>query len=308
MDSILNYPDIDAVALSLGTFEIGDWTIGPIEIHWYGIMYLLAFAGAWGLAMYRAGKPEAAIKRPQVEDLIVYGALGVVLGGRCGYVLFYHFEHFLTDPIWLLRVWEGGMSFHGGLIGVTLAMVIYARRINVRFFDLMDFVAPLVPLGLGFGRLGNFIGQELWGRPTDSAWGMVFPKDPEALARHPSQLYQAALEGLVLFLVLLWFSAKPRPRMAVSGLFLVLYGCFRFLVEFVREPDSHIGFDLLGWMTRGQLLTIPMVVLGLVLVAVAYTRAAEPDQLAMAGSSNKGHSKKSQKRNKSKKNPEEVQA
>jgi len=162
------------------------------------------------------------------------------------------------------------MSFHGGLIGVAVAMVIYARKIKVPFFALTDFMVPLVPLGLGFGRLGNFIGQELWGRASDVSWAMVFPKDPLGLARHPSQLYQAALEGLVLFCVLVWFSAKPRPRMAVSGLFLVLYGSFRFIVEFVREPDSHIGFDILGWLTRGQLLSAPMVLLGVVLLVLAY--------------------------------------
>ena len=280
---MLQYPDIDPVALSLGPLDLFGKTVGPLEVHWYGIMYLLAFAGAWWLGMRRAARPGSMIAKAQVEDLIVYGAMGVVLGGRCGYVLFYHFERFLSDPMWLLRVWEGGMSFHGGLIGVTLAMVLYARKIQVPFFALMDFVAPLVPLGLGFGRLGNFIGQELWGRATDLSWAMVFPKDPQGLARHPSQLYQAALEGLLLFAVLLWFSAKPRPRMAVSGLFLTLYGIFRFAVEFVREPDSHIGFDLLGWMTRGQLLCIPMIALGVFLLVLAYrtqssTAAAAPSK------------------------------
>lgn len=269
---MLTYPDIDAVALSLGPFELFGYSVGPLEVHWYGVMYLLGFAGAWWLAMHRAKKNASPIAAAQVEDLIVYGALGVVLGGRCGYVLFYHFERFLSDPVWLLRVWEGGMSFHGGLLGVVVAMVIYARKVNVPLFALTDFVAPLVPLGLGFGRLGNFIGQELWGRATDVSWGMKFPNDPEALVRHPSQLYQATLEGVVLFLVLLWFSSKPRPRMAVSGLFLTLYGCFRFVVEFVREPDNHIGFDLLGWMTRGQLLSAPMIALGLALLVLAYRR------------------------------------
>ncbi len=269
---MLTYPVIDPVALSLGPFDLFGKSVGPLQVHWYGIMYLLGFAGAWWLAMRRAKKGGSPVAAAQVEDLIVYGALGVVLGGRFGYVLFYHFERFLSDPVWLLRVWEGGMSFHGGLIGVVVAMVIYARKVKVPLFALTDFVAPLVPLGLGFGRLGNFIGQELWGRATDVSWGMVFPKDPQALVRHPSQLYQAALEGLVLFIVLLWFSSKPRPRMAVSGLFLALYGCFRFVVEFVREPDNHIGFDVLGWMTRGQLLSAPMIALGVVLMVLAYRR------------------------------------
>lgn len=269
---MLNYPTIDPVALSLGPFELFGKALGPLEVHWYGVMYLLGFAGAWWLAVSRSSKAHSPVSKVQVEDLIVYGAMGVVLGGRCGYVLFYHFERFLSDPMWLLRVWEGGMSFHGGLIGVTLAMALYARKVKAPFFALTDFMVPLVPLGLGFGRLGNFIGQELWGRATDVSWGMVFPKDPLALARHPSQLYQAALEGVVLFVVLLWFSAKPKPRMAVSGLFLMLYGCFRFGVEFVREPDGHIGFDLLGWMTRGQLLSLPMMILGVALFVWAYAK------------------------------------
>ncbi len=269
---MLTYPTIDPVALSLGPFDLFGKTLGPLQVHWYGLMYLLGFAGAWWLALSRSNKPHAPIVKTQVEDLIVYGAMGVVLGGRCGYVLFYHFDRFLSDPVWLLRVWEGGMSFHGGLIGVVVAMALYARKIKTPFFALTDFMVPLVPLGLGFGRLGNFIGQELWGRASDVSWAMVFPKDPLGLARHPSQLYQAALEGLVLFVVLLWFSAKPRPRMAVSGLFLILYGSFRFGVEFVREPDGHIGFDLLGWMTRGQLLSLPMVILGVALLVMAYAK------------------------------------
>jgi len=259
---MLNYPQIDAVALS----------IGPLEIHWYGLMYLLAFAGAWGVAMYRAGKPGSAVSKSQVEDLVMWGAMGVILGGRCGYVLFYHFERFLQDPVWLLRVWEGGMSFHGGLLGVGIALALYARKVKQPFFAITDFVMPMVPLGLGFGRLGNFIGQELWGRETDVAWAMVFPQDPEQLARHPSQLYQAGLEGFLLFALVFWFSAKPRPRAAVTGLFLALYGSFRVFVEFFRDPDSHIGFDLFGWLTRGQLLSVPMILLGVLMISWAYDR------------------------------------
>jgi len=259
---MLNYPEIDPVALS----------IGPLEVHWYGLMYLMAFAAAWFIAMRRGEKEGSAVAPKQVEDLVMWGAMGVILGGRCGYVLFYHFERFLQDPLWLLRVWEGGMSFHGGLLGVILALVLFARKIKQPYFAVADFVIPMVPLGLGFGRLGNFIGQELWGRETDLSWGMVFPNDPEALVRHPSQLYQAGLEGFVLFISVLWFSAKPRPRAAVSGLFLALYGSFRFLVEFVRDPDSHIGFDFFGWMTRGQILSVPMIVLGVLMLAWAYDR------------------------------------
>lgn len=256
---MLTYPGFDPVALELG----------PLKIHWYGIMYLFAFASAWLVAMYRAGAPHSLIKRSQVENLITYGAFGVILGGRFGYVVFYNFDYWMRDPLWLFRIWEGGMSFHGGLIGVILAMFIYAHRIRISYISLMDFIAPAVPLGLGFGRLGNFIGGELWGRQTDSRWGMVFPKDPDGLARHPSQLYQAALEGLVLFAVLYWFSRKPRPRGAVCGLFLVLYACFRILVEFVREPDEGIGL-LMGWMTRGQMLSLPLIALGLGLIIYAY--------------------------------------
>lgn len=253
------YPDIDPVAFSLG----------PLKVHWYGIAYLLAFASAWLLAIKRSAQPHSPLSKAQIENLITYGAFGVILGGRFGYVVFYNFDYWMRDPLWLFRLWEGGMSFHGGLLGVILAMWVYAHRIRVPYVRLMDFVAPLAPLGLGFGRLGNFIGQELWGRPTDSIWGMVFPKDPEGLARHPSQLYQAALEGMVMFVILDWFSRKPRPVGAVSGLFLILYSLFRILVEFVREPDSHLGLYF-GWISRGQLLCVPMLILGLVLMLFAY--------------------------------------
>ncbi len=256
---MLQYPDIDPIAFSIGSFSV----------HWYGIMYLLAFISAWLVAMYRAKQPGALITKAQVENLITYGAFGVILGGRFGYVIFYNFDYWLTDPLWLFRVWEGGMSFHGGLIGVIVAMLIYAKRIDRPFIGLMDFVAPMVPLGLGFGRLGNFIGQELWGRITDVPWAVVFPKamDPEGVGRHPSQLYQAGLEGLLLFVIIFWFSAKPRPRGAVSGLFLVAYAIFRFAIEFVREPDR--GVALIGWMTRGQLLCVPMFLLGIGLLVYA---------------------------------------
>lgn len=275
---MLSYPTLDPIALSLGPFEIAGRVLGPLQVHWYGIMYLLGFSAAWWLAMHRSRKAGAVVKSAQVEDLIIYSAMGVILGGRFGYVLFYHFERFMADPLWLLRVWEGGMSFHGGLLGVAVALFIYARKLKQPFWSLTDFVIPLVPLGLGLGRLGNFIGQELWGRATDVSWAMVFPRDPEQLARHPSQLYQAFLEGVILFAVVLWFSAKPRPRMAVTGLFVALYGCFRFIVEFFREPDSHIGFDWLGWMTRGQMLSVPMIVGGLLLLGWAYRQASKNNQ------------------------------
>jgi len=269
---MLTYPDIDPVAISLGTHTVLGKTFSLPDIHWYGLMYLFGFASAWLLGLYRAGKPHTPLQRAQVEDMIFYGALGLVIGARVGYVFFYNFGTFLEDPVWLLRVWEGGMSFHGGMLGVLFAMVLYARKVQVNFLDLMDFLVPLAPIGLCFGRLGNFIGQELWGRETTAAIGMIFPNDPEALVRHPSQLYQASLEGVAMFVILFVFSSKSRPRAAVGALFLVLYGCFRFFVEFYRQPDAHIGFDLFGWLTRGQILSLPMIVVGLLILVWSYRR------------------------------------
>lgn len=263
---MITHPNFDPVALALG----------PITIHWYGLMYLFGFAAAWGLAVRRSGFSYSPLQREQVDDLIFYCALGVVLGGRFGYVLFYNFDKFLVDPLWLLKVWQGGMSFHGGLLGVLMAMLFYARRIQVDAAKLLDFVVPLAPIGLGMGRVGNFIGQELWGRvanPETVPWAMVFPNDPQLLARHPSQLYQALLEGLLLFVIVYGFSSRPRPALSVSGLFLLCYGCFRFFVEFFRQPDGHIGFDALGWLTRGQLLSLPMIGVGVALIMYAYWRA-----------------------------------
>ena len=257
---MLSYPLIDPVALQLG----------PLKIHWYGLMYLGGFVAAWWLANRRAARPESGWNPQQVSDLIFYCALGVVLGGRFGYVLFYNFDRFLADPLWLFAVWEGGMAFHGGLLGVITAIALFGRKYHKGFFTVADFVAPLVPIGLGLGRLGNFIGQELWGRPTDVAWGMIFPNDPLQLARHPSQLYQFALEGILLFALVLWFSSKPRPRWAVAGMFSLGYGCPRFFAEFFREPDAHLGFQALGWVTRGQILSVPMILIGLTVLFLAY--------------------------------------
>lgn len=267
---MLPYPQIDPVAVAIGPFKVFSHTLGPLQVHWYGLAYLTGIAVGWWLARRRAAYPWSPIGREQVDDLTFYAAMGVVLGGRIGYTLFYGGRRLLEDPLWLLRVWEGGMSFHGGFLGVLLAMYLFGRRHRVPFWRLMDFVAPLVPVGLGLGRLGNFIGQELWGRPTDVPWAMVFPRDPLQLPRHPSQLYEFALEGLLLFALLFWFSSRPRPTCAVSGLFSLLYGCFRFGIEFFREPDAHIGFDALGWITRGQLLSAPMILVGAVLLAYAY--------------------------------------
>jgi len=260
---MLPYPEIDPVAISLG----------PLPIRWYGLAYLTGIAAGWWLAVRRSARPWSPVQRDQVDDLTFYVALGVVLGGRLGYTLFYGMDRLLEDPAWGLRVWEGGMSFHGGFVGVLLAMALFGRRQRIPFWRLMDFIAPFVPIGLGLGRLGNFIGQELWGRPTDVPWAMVFPDDPLQLARHPSQLYQFALEGVLLFAVLIWFSARPRPTCAVSGVFSLGYGCVRFFVEFFREPDAIPGLMAFGWMTRGQQLSLPMIALGVILLAVAYRGA-----------------------------------
>nr|VFK27854.1 MAG: Prolipoprotein diacylglyceryl transferase [Candidatus Kentron sp. MB]VFK31810.1 MAG: Prolipoprotein diacylglyceryl transferase [Candidatus Kentron sp. MB]VFK75579.1 MAG: Prolipoprotein diacylglyceryl transferase [Candidatus Kentron sp. MB] len=247
--------------------------IGPLSIHWYGLMYLVAFGVAWWLGRLRAADGVRGWKPVAVDDVVFYAALGAVLGGRIGYMLFYDFAHFAQAPWTILQIWKGGMSFHGGLIGVMVAMWWYARRHGRTFFEVTDFIAPLVPPGLGAGRLGNFINGELWGKTTDLPWGIVFPHPGAGhLPRHPSQLYEAFLEGAVLFVILWLFSRKPRPTMAVSGLFLVGYGVFRFLVEFIRVPDQPLGYLALDWLTMGQVLSIPMMVAGGGLLFLAYGR------------------------------------
>jgi phosphatidylglycerol:prolipoprotein diacylglycerol transferase len=253
---MLTYPDIDPIAIS----------IGPIKVHWYGLMYLIGFVSGWWLARRRAGQPGSTWTQNQVDDLIFYCALGVILGGRIGSILFYSFDEFLRDPVTIFYIWKGGMSFHGGLIGALTAMWIFARFKGKKFFDVGDFAAPLVPIGLGAGRIGNFINGELWGKTTDMPWGFLVNGE----VRHPSQLYEAFLEGLVLFVVLWIYSAKPRPTMSVGGLFLFLYGGFRFVVEFVRLPDEHIGYLAFGWLTMGQLLSLPMIGFGAIMVYMAY--------------------------------------
>ena len=261
---MLPYPQIDPVAIA----------IGPLKIHWYGLMYLIGIGGAWWLASRRMARFAPEWNRDKLSDLVFWEALGVILGGRLGYVLFYDLGAYLADPAKILRVWEGGMSFHGGLIGVLLATWLFARRNGKPFFALMDFIAPLVPIGLGAGRIGNFINAELWGKATDLPWAMIFPTDPAQLPRHPSQLYQFALEGLALFIILWLYTRKPRPMMAVSGLFALCYGIFRFIVEFVRVPDAQLGYLAFGWLTMGQLLCIPMILIGAGLMLWAYRREA----------------------------------
>ncbi|XID74294.1 prolipoprotein diacylglyceryl transferase [Alkanindiges sp. WGS2144] len=260
---MLVFPEFDPVAVSLG----------PVKIHWYGLMYVLAFLCAYGLATYRT-KTRDGWTPEMVSDLLFYGALGVILGGRIGYVLFYEFDKFLADPIWLFQVWTGGMSFHGGFLGVIIAMVFFARKYQKTAFQTLDFIAPCVPTGLFFGRIGNFIGGELVGRPVENLnypLAMIFPH-VDQIPRHPSQLYQALGEGILLFIVLWWFSSRPRPRMAVSAVFLMGYGLTRFFVEFFREPDIDQGFILFGWVTKGQLLSFPMILAGLWLLWYAYRR------------------------------------
>jgi phosphatidylglycerol:prolipoprotein diacylglycerol transferase len=248
--------------------------IGPVALRWYGTMYLVGFVGAWWLGRVRAQRyPDWGWQPREIGDLLFYVALGVVLGGRLGYVLFYDFAHFLDDPLRLVKIWEGGMAFHGGLLGVILAMALYGRRTGRGFFEVADFIAPLVPIGLAAGRLGNFINGELWGRPSDLPWAMIFPNAGDVQPRHPSQLYEFLLEGVVLFAVLWLYSRRRRPTMAVSGMFLLLYGGFRFGVEFVREPDRHIGYLAWDWLTMGQVLSLPMIVLGAVFLSWGYARA-----------------------------------
>lgn len=231
-------------------------------------MYVLGFIGAWLGLRWRSGKAGSPVALAEVEDLVFYGALGVFAGGRIGYMLFYNLQGLIENPVSLFFVWEGGMSFHGGLIGVLVAMGVYAKRHRRDFFAITDHIAPWIPQGLFFGRIGNFINGELWGYETDVPWAVVY----EGVARHPSQLYEAALEGIVMFVVLLLFSAKARPRMAVSGLFLLLYGSFRIGIEFVRLPDEGIGYLAWGWLTFGQLYSMPMVIAGIVLLVLAYRR------------------------------------
>ncbi len=248
---MLMYPHLNPIALQ----------IGPIKVHWYGIMYLVGFAVAWSLAYYRSRKPGSGWNAELISDLVFYAAIGVVLGGRIGFMLFYDFSSFIAQPWIIFRIWDGGMSFHGGLIGVIISFWLFGRNHKKSFWEIGDFAAPLVPIGLGAGRIGNFINGELWGRVTTVPWGMVYP-NAGPLPRHPSEIYEFFLEGILLFIILWFYSAKPRPRMAVSALFLLCYGCLRFFAEFFRQPDIQLGYVAFGWLTQGQLLSIPMIIIG----------------------------------------------
>ncbi len=286
--SYLKFPEIDPVMFS----------IGPVSLHWYGMMYLVGFVFALWLANRRAAKPNSGWNKNEVETLLYVGFVGVFIGGRLGYVLFYNLPVFLNDPLYLFKVWDGGMSFHGGLIGVICAMIWFAKRTKRKFFQVADFVAPLIPFGLGLGRVGNFINGELWGRVTlDTPWAILFPssrsedlqlvaQDPTTLLpiiqeygvlpRHPSQLYEMLLEGVVLFIILNIFVRKNRPVGSVSGLFLIGYGAFRIIVEFFRQPDAQLG--LFGGVSMGQILSIPMILLGIIFMVWAYRQDKKTPQ------------------------------
>ena len=263
--------------------------MGPVAIRWYGLAYLAAFGMCWWLGNRQTERRFPDWTHQQVSDVVFYGALGAVLGGRLGYVLFYGFDSFVRDPMFLLRIWDGGMAFHGGLMGTGAALWWCGRKTGKTFWQVGDFVAPLVPIGLGFGRLGNFANTELPGRMTESAWGLVYPCSADAIrsinplcsgvwetfARHPSPLYQAFAEGVVLFGFVWWFAARPRPPAMLSGAFLAGYGALRFVTEQFREPDGHLGFIAFDWLTMGQLLSLPMVIVGILIVAWAKRSAAK---------------------------------
>lgn len=246
------YPHINPIALS----------IGPVHVHWYGLMYLIGFVSAWFLANMRVKLCKLKWSTEQISDLIFYAALGVILGGRIGYMLFYNTHELIHHPLSLFKIWQGGMSFHGGLLGVLFAIGWFAHKIKKSFWEVADFVAPLVPIGLACGRVGNFINGELWGRVTNVPWGMIFPfvdKQP----RHPSQLYEVGLEGIVLFIIVWWYARKPRPLGCVAAIFLIYYSISRLIIECFRQPDAQLGFLAFHWLTMGQLLSIPMLCFGL---------------------------------------------
>lgn len=261
---MIMYPTIDPVA-----FYIFSW-----PVYWYGLMYLIGFFGGWAmLALRLKRKHWSAFSQDQLSDIVFYSALGAIIGGRVGYMLFYDWRALISNPLLLFQPWKGGMSFHGGLLGVLVALFIYTKKIKRSFLALTDLIAPAVPIGLGAGRIGNFINAELWGRVTTASWGMVFP-NAGSLPRHPSQLYEFALEGVLMFIILWIYSSKPRPMGAISGLFAICYGVFRFIIEFYREPDAEIGYLAFG-LTEGQLLSLPLIIVGIYLMGRAYNQFSE---------------------------------
>jgi phosphatidylglycerol:prolipoprotein diacylglycerol transferase len=270
---MLQYPEIDPILFSLGPYDVrlGEavYHLGPFQVHWYGTMYLVGFALAWLLGLARARQAGSGWTGEELEGLIFNCAIALIVGARVGYMVFYQTAALIEHPLALFQIWHGGMSFHGGAIGICIALLLFCRRRGKTFLEVADFLVPLAPPGLCAGRLGNFINGELWGRVTDVPWGMVFPTGgPEP--RHPSQLYEAGLEGVVLFFVLWAYTRQPRPRGAALGLFLCLYGLFRSFVEFFREPDQQLGYLAFDWLTMGQILSLPMVAIGLGLMIHAH--------------------------------------
>lgn len=255
-------PEINPVAFKI-------WSL---SIHWYGIMYLLGFLASWVLGIKRSKRIKGLWKSENISDMVFFGMVGVLLGGRLGYVLFYNLPFYLSHPLSIFKVWDGGMAFHGAVIGVIIAFIIFAKKTKKNLFQVGDLILPTVPIGIGLGRIGNFINGELWGTTSSLPWAMVFPHDPSNLPRHPSELYEFLLEGVLLFIILWIYSAKERPRMAVSGMFLALYGIFRFIVEFVRLPDVQLGYLAFDWLTMGQLLSVPMILCGLFFIYRGYKR------------------------------------
>ena len=244
--------------------------LGPIAVHWYGIMYLVGFAAVWLLATYRMRKPYwSHWTKAQVSDIVFYGAIGAILGGRIGYTLVYNLPVFLDQPLIIFKIWQGGMSFHGGLFGVAVAWYFYSLYIKKSYFAITDFIAPFIPIGLAAGRLGNFINGELWGRVTTMPWGVVYPSGGP-LPRHPSEIYEFLLEGVLLFIILWFYSRKPKPYRAVTGMFMLCYGIFRSFVELFREPDPQLGFIAWHWLTMGQVLSFIMIILGVILLVWGY--------------------------------------
>ncbi len=269
---MLIYPGFDPVALSIGPITLpGIGSVGPLQLRWYGIMYVLGFLAAWWLARRRAREPGSSWTLLEVDDLVFYSVFGVILGGRIGWLVFYGQQALAEDPHYWYKIWQGGMSFHGGLIGVLVALGLLAWRHKRSLGDVFDFTAPLPTLGLAAGRFGNFINGELWGKPTDLPWGFaVRGVDGVTHVVHATQLYEGCLEGLVMFAMLWWFTARPRPRWAPTGLFMLAYGTFRILIEFVRLPDARPGYLAGGWLTMGMVLSAPMVLVGLGLLGHAY--------------------------------------